>query len=103
MTVKPIDMQVNINQMTEVARNEHVRSVAAAEAQHVIEKESKDRGKEVPSRLEENKKAEKTMIKKDDFGRGRQRGKRERGKGEHGAKTEVIEDETIGRLIDVKK
>jgi len=104
MAVKPIDMQVNISQMHEVARNEQVRSTAIAEIQQGLEKESNTKGKEVQSRLEENKKGEKTAIMKEDFGKGQQR----RGKGRDEKKhnepeTETYQDEKMGRFIDVKK
>lgn len=104
MTVKPIDMQVNMSQMHEVARNEQVRSAAVAEMQHGLEKESNEKGKDVKSRLEENKKAEKAAIMKDDFGKGRRRnreGKKEREQDE--PDTETYQDERMGRFIDIKK
>ncbi|HON77081.1 MAG TPA: hypothetical protein PK544_01200 [Spirochaetota bacterium] len=104
MTVKPIDMQVNINQMHEVARNEQVRSTAVAEMQHGLEKESNKKGEDVKSRLEENKKAEKTIIMKEDFGKGqrkRREGKREQEQDE--PEREKLQDDRMGRFIDVKK
>jgi hypothetical protein len=104
MAVKPIDMQVNISQMHEVARNEQVRSTAVAEMQQGLEKESNAKGREVKSRLEENKKGEKTAIMKEDFGKGQRRHRKGKEEKEHNEpETEIFQDERMGRFIDVKK
>ena len=71
---------------------------------HGLEKESNKKGKEVKSRLEENKNAEKTAIMKEDFGKGQRKrrdGKREKGQRE--PEPEVFKDERMGRFIDIKK
>jgi len=45
MSIKPIDMQTNIAQMHEVARNAQVKSEAVVEQQHVLDKESLERSR----------------------------------------------------------
>ncbi len=103
MSVRPIDMQININQAPEVARTEHARATAIAETQQALEKESNQKAQQVPSHLDENKKVERIVIKKDEFAKER----RQKGKGEEKRKAPEekaqSESETMGRIIDVRK
>ena len=64
MTIKPIDLQINIAQMHEVAKGEQIRTEGIAEQQHLRDKESDEKSKLIQSRLDESKKAEKTVVLK---------------------------------------
>lgn len=66
MSIKPIDMQTNIAQMHEVARNAQVKTEAIVEQQHVLDKESLEKSRLTNARLEENKKAEKNAIMREE-------------------------------------
>lgn len=105
MSIKPIDMQTNIAQMHEVARNAQVKSEAVVEQQHVLDKESLERSRLANARLEENKKAEKNTIMPEEkrHSRGGTYGGREGGGGEREEENPPPTDEKIGRFIDVKK
>jgi hypothetical protein len=104
MSIKPIDMQTNIAQMHEVARNAQVKTEAVVEQQHVLDKESHEKSRLTRARLEENKKAEKNAIMRED--KRRYRGGSQEERGEENARQEeesLPSDEKIGRIIDVKK
>jgi hypothetical protein len=106
MSIKPIDMQVNVAQMHEVAKSSQVRTEAIVDQQHVLDKESVDKGNLIASKLEENKKAERTVILREEK-KGRHRGEQpgEHKEGDQNKRDEEHEarDERMGRIIDVKK
>ena len=107
MTIKPIDLQINIAQMHEVSKGEQVRTEGIAEQQHLLEKESDEKSKLIQSRLDENKKAEKTIIKREEE-KGKRGGKRKRREDKRGIEPEekemkTLKDTRMGRIIDVKK
>ena len=105
MTIKPIDLQTNIGQMHEVAKNEQGRSAAVVENQHVLEKDSGEQSKLISERLKENKKAEKTAIKREED-RKKKKGKYAKdGTGEKDEEEEqaALKDDRVGRMIDVKR
>jgi hypothetical protein len=103
MAIKPIDLQTNIAQMIEVARGEHSRNVAVVEQQHILSKESQDKTNIQKEKVEENKKAERTIILNEEkqFKKGKQQ--KDFDKKDKEAKQEIFEDEAIGKNIDVKK
>ncbi len=105
MTIKPIDLQTNLAKLVDVGKGEQARSGAIAEQQHGLEKESQEKSRLVNSKLDEAKKAEKTSIK-DEQEKERQRRERRKNKSETMQKkhqTEKIEDDRMGRIIDVLK
>lgn len=105
MTIKPIDLQTHIAQIHEVAKGEQGRSAAVIEGQHVLEKVTSEESKLISERLDENKKGEKTAIKKEEDRkkkRARFAGKKDRGEEQEEA-NEVVKDERMGRMIDVKR
>ncbi len=108
MSIKPIDLQTNIAQIHEVAKGEQGRSAAVVEGQHRMEKKSGEESKQVSERLDENKKAEKTAIRRED----ERKKKKERKKLAKDDEMEMadleneeklMKDEKIGRMIDVKR
>lgn len=110
MSIKPIDLQTNIGQMHEVARGEQARTEGVVEQQHVLEKESDEKSRLVQSRLEENKKAERTIIKREEGGqerrqreRGREREHEEKSEEEHEPARRPAKGTHLGTIIDVKK
>ncbi len=105
MTVKPIDLQTNIAQSLEVGKSEHARMGLAGELQHVLDKEAKDKSNLVNSRLDEAEKGEKTAIRAEDKKKDRH-GRDSRGRKDGDSdkrKTEKINDDKMGRIIDVFK
>jgi len=108
MPIKPIDLQTNIGQMHEVARGEQARTESVVEQQHVLEKESDEKSRLVQSRLEQNKKAERTIIKREEGGqerRQRERGREREKKSaeEHEPARKTVPKTHLGTIIDVKK
>ncbi len=102
MTVKPIDLQTHINQMHEVAKNTQERSAAAAVLQNVLDQESEEQTRLVNTKLDENKKMEKTSITHDEHGKRKRHGKRKKEE-ESQEEDKVLTDERMGKFIDVKK
>jgi hypothetical protein len=105
MSIKPIDLQTNMNQMHDIAKSENIRSSTIGGLQHVLEKESDEQSKMTKSRLEENQKAEKSIILKEEKGwKKRWRGGKDRKKkeGENNG-DRPIHDDRMGNIIDVKK
>lgn len=105
MSIKPIDMQTNIAQMHEVARNAQVKTEAVVEQQHILDKESLEKSRLTRAKLEENKKAEKNAIMREEKGRSRGGSHEGRGEGGHqnAEESSPPSDEKIGLIIDVKK
>ncbi len=107
MSIKPIDLQTNIGQLHEVAKNEQGRSSAIVDGQHMLEKHSGEDSKRISERLEENKKAEKTAIKKEEDRKRKRRKILKAAKVEQKEREHVIEnaarDEKMGKMIDVKR
>lgn len=103
MAIKPIDLQTNIAQMIEIARGEHVRNAAVIEQQHILSKESQEKTNIQKEKVEENKKAEQTKILNEEkqFNKGKQFKEGEKKKKQE--EPELLEDVTMGRIIDVKK
>ena len=105
MSVKPIDLQTHISQIHEVAKGEQGRSAAVIDGQHNMEKTSGEKSKLVSERLDENKKAEKAAIKREERRRKRKKRKlKAQVADEQNIEEEqVIRDEKIGRVIDVRR
>ena len=109
MTIKPIDIQTNIAQMTEVGRGEQARTEGVVEQQHVLEKESSDKSKLADTTLDESKKAEKTAIRDNDDEAKKKEKEKFQGKGketekeENEKKRKLAKDDRMGQIIDVLK
>ena len=104
MSVKPIDLQTNIAKMPDVAKGEESRAATIAETQHLREKESGNKSKLVNTRLDENKRIEKTAIKREEDRkkRGKKKGRRAE-IGDKKDKGDLLADNKLGILIDVRK
>lgn len=109
MSLKPIDMQTNINQMPEVARKEHAQQDAVHLGIHRLDQEANEKSDLKNSRLDEMNKASEMTNRLDDReggGEGRQ-GKKKKGEQPeappHKRGIEMVEDANLGRHIDVKK
>lgn len=107
MSVKPIDIQTNIAHIHEVAKGEQGRSAAVVEAQHLLEKKTGEKSKLVDTRVDENKKSEKTIIMREEEHRKRGRDHGKRNKEEDWEidkkKMDEIKEDKIGNVIDVKR
>lgn len=106
MSIKPIDLQVQMNQMHELARREHQAEQAAAVQHQFLDKEA--------AKKAEN--ADKTVTKHEDVNRAEKRDEgapRERRRGggkapeeerKHSASAPVtVTDDRIGHIIDIRK
>jgi hypothetical protein len=107
MTIKPIDLQTNIAHMHEIAKGEHGRGAAFIQGQHSLEKSAEEDARRIRNKLEENKHAEKTSIKREEDNR-HKKGKNFLHSGndtENTAEPEkgTLKDENIGLKIDVKR
>lgn len=108
MSLKPIDMQTNINQMHEVARKEHAQQDAVHLGIHKLDQEANEKSELKNSRLDEmNKASEMTNRLDDREGGGGRRGKKKKGERPETPPlkrgVEMVEDANLGRHIDVKK
>lgn len=109
MAIKPIDLQVNMNQMHEVGKGEQARTDALAEQQHVMDKESSKKTLLKNSKLDESNKGEKTEVRdaladdkeKKHGSDGRKRSD-EHEQNEGGERT-LSHDDRLGKNIDVLK
>lgn len=106
MPIKPIDLQTNINQMSEVGRTEHTRQTALAEQQLVMDKQAADKSNLVNTRLDQSEKAEKTAIRDEDKKHDKHSAA---GQGQGGEKKDQphprdrMKDEKMGNIIDILK
>ena len=108
MAVQPIDLQTNMGQMPEIARLEHARTDLIASQQHLQAQKSHEQSTIADSVVEQNKESEKSDVRLEEHGG--QGGKR-RLYGRKGivrdkepeVSAEEIEDERLGRIIDVMK
>jgi hypothetical protein len=107
MSIKPIDMQTNIGQMHEVAKNQQVKSEAIITQQQLLEKESGEKANLTKSRLDENKKAEHATVRPDEEKEQQKRRARQAKansqKKQKNSNTEIVENSNLGRIIDIKK
>lgn len=106
MSIKPIDLQTNINQMHEVGKVEHSRLNALNEQQLVMDKHAAEKSNLAKSKLDETEKGEKTAIRDED----KKNDKRFMGYDQGGEKKkdephprDRMKDEKMGNIIDVLK
>jgi len=62
MAIRPIDMQTNMSQVTEVGKDAQARMDAVVGQQHGLEKESGEKARLANTKLDELKKGESTTI-----------------------------------------
>jgi len=106
MTIKPIDLQTNIGQMTEVGKNEHARQGTLAAQQQVLDKEANEKSNLKNARLDEAEKGEKTSIRDEHKGSERHGSgnKSDQEQKKHESKSgEKMKDEKMGKIIDIFK
>ncbi len=106
MSIKPIDLQTNLGQLHEIARNQQVKSEAVIGQQQSLDKESEKKSTLNKSRLEENKKAEKDKVRPDDQKSNNfrhQKQKQDDDMNNDNKNKKFVEDPNLGRLIDIKK
>ncbi len=105
MTIRPIDLQSNISQITEVGRSEQARSEALVEQQHVLQKESGEKGRMINTKLEESKKGDNAVIHDEQKKEERREESREKGEGsdKRGPRRGLSVDEKMGTIVDILK
>lgn len=106
MTIKPIDLQTNIGQMTEVGKHEHARLGSLAAQQQILDKEANEKSILKNTRLDESEKGEKTSIK-DEHKQGEKHAhghmsEQDQKKNENKS-SEKMKDDKMGKLIDIFK
>jgi hypothetical protein len=109
MAIRPIDLQTNMSQVSEVGKDAQARTDALVQQQHGLEKESGEKARLANTKLDEAKKSESTTIRdqqKKEEKRGEQRQEEqgaEGGKGRKNARKEKRKDERMGNIIDILK
>jgi len=109
MSIKPIDIQTNIGQMTEVGKSEQTRQGALITQQNLLDMEAKEKSIAKNNRLDESEKGERTSIKDEDrrdanyrfMNRDNEKDKDEKDKKEKAR--ERMRDDRIGNNIDIFK
>ncbi len=106
MAIRPIDMQTNMSQVTEVGKTAQARMDAVVGQQQGLEKESGEKARLVNTKLDEMKKGESATIrdqqKKGDRG-GEGKTEEQAGEGKKGARTGRSKDSRMGNIIDILK
>jgi hypothetical protein len=106
MTIKPIDIQTNIGQMTEVSKYEQTRQGALIAQQNILDMEANEKSIAKNNRLDEAEKGERTSIKDENKRDEKYRFNNRDGenkKEEENKEREKMRDEKIGNNIDVFK
>ena len=106
MTIKPIDLQTNIGQMSEVGKHEHARQGALAAQQQILDKEANEKSILKNARLDESEKGEKTSIKDEHKQNERHssgHGSEQEQKKQEKKSSEKMKDDKMGKIIDIFK
>lgn len=106
MAIKPIDLQTNMNQMTEVGKMEHSRIHSLTDQQMMLDKQAAEKSNLRNTKMEESEKAEKTAIREEDKKSDRHHaggGNRENEKKESSRPRDRMKDDKMGHLIDILK
>jgi hypothetical protein len=106
MAIRPIDMQTNMSQVTEVGKDAQARMDAVVGQQHGLEKESGEKARLVNTKLDQLKKGESATI----------RDQQKKGEKKHGEakeerpvddkkklRTGRSKDSRMGNIIDILK
>ena len=106
MTIKPIDIQTNIGQMTEVSKHEQARQGSLITQQNLLNMEANEKSIAKDNRLDESEKGERTSIKDEDKKNEKYRFENKDGEKKEKEDTdnrERMKDDKIGNNIDVFK
>ncbi len=109
MSIRPIDLQTNINQLPEVARNQNIKNESIVQQQYIADQEAALKSNLVNTRLGENKKTDETLIKDEEKNRRNPNQKNAKNDEEETEKEELssnvkyVRDLGLGRIIDIKK
>ncbi|MCL2155900.1 MAG: hypothetical protein FWH53_09575 [Leptospirales bacterium] len=106
MSIKPIDLQTNMGQMSEVSKYEQIRQGALIAQQNVLDMEANENSIAKNNRLDESEKGERTSIqdenKRDEKYRFNNRDG-ENKKKEENSERDKMKDEKMGNNIDIFK
>lgn len=103
MTIKPIDLQTNIGQMSEISKNEHARQGALVAQQQILDSEANEKSNLKNTKLDESEKGEKTSIKDEHKKQSAEHGSQQRQQKQEEKKTEKMKDDRMGKIIDIFK
>ncbi len=106
MSVKPIDIQVNMGHMFDVGKSEHARNASLIEQQHFLDDEADKLSKLKKDRLKEPDKAEETDVHEDASKKGSNEfhgDHSQRKDGEDDHERTLSKDDKMGNIIDVLK
>jgi hypothetical protein len=108
MAIRPIDLQTNMSQVTEVGKDQQARSEAVVQQQHVLEKESGEKARLVNTKLDETKKGDSAVIRDQQKKKGKPHGgaageeQETAGARKRRARGRSV-DERMGNIIDILK
>ena len=106
MAIKPIDLQTNIGQMSEVGKHEHNRQGTLAAQQQVLDKEANEKSILKNTRLDEAEKGERTSIRDEQKQKEKHNPEHKGGQEQNNQENKTAErlkDEKMGRIIDIFK
>lgn len=106
MAIRPIDMQTNMSQVTEVGKDAQARMDAVVGQQHGLEKESGEKARLAKTKLDETKKGESATIRdQQKKGEKKHEGTPEDqgGEGKKKLRTGRSKDSRMGNIIDILK
>ncbi len=106
MAIRPIDMQTNISQVTEVGKDAQARMDAVVGQQHGLEKESGEKARLVKTKLDESKKGESTTIRdqqKKGENKHEEAPEEQPDEGKKKTRTGRSRDSRMGNIIDILK
>lgn len=103
MSIKPIDLQTNIGQMTEVSKNEHVRQGVLAAQQQILDKEANEKSSLKNTKLDESEKGEKSSIHDEKKQQSSHHGSEHGHKEKDEKSGEKMKDDRMGKIIDIFK
>lgn len=108
MAIKPIDLLTNMGQISEVARAEQNRQTQMTEEQKFMAEQQLKSAKIKDEQVDKTEKSEGKKIKEEEHGFSSGHGQKHHHedaeiekKNEH--KPEHLEDDRLGRIIDIKK
>jgi hypothetical protein len=106
MAIRPIDMQTNMSQVTEVGKDAQARMDAVVGQQHGLEKESGEKARLANTKLDEAKKGESTTIhdqQKKGEKRREETPEEQAGDGKKKLRSGRSRDSRMGNFIDILK
>ncbi|MBN1500417.1 MAG: hypothetical protein JW982_09680 [Spirochaetes bacterium] len=110
MSIRPIDLQSNIGQISEIARNQNAKNDAVIQQHTLADQEAALKSSLINTRLGENKKADESQIRDEEKKRKNpflqssgNKDEEESDDKEVSSNVKYVQDLGLGRIIDIKK